>query len=112
MKSMMMFCNTGKFSSQIGSYGINPFDTNNKDICIEGLGETEGCFNRIDESFKLKYASECVGKQFCTLTGLDTYFNGPLDRCNNDDSIFFLNVQCLQDTEKIEKKRLDSVYII
>jgi len=43
---------------------------------------------------------------------LDLFFKGPGDRCNNDDSILFLNVKCLQDVEDIEVKRNQSYYIM
>jgi hypothetical protein len=67
-------------SPQIGSYGIMPFDAKDKNICIDGLGETKECANRLDATFKSQYQFKCSYKQFCILDKLDTYFNGASDR--------------------------------
>lgn len=80
-------------SPKIGSYGIMPFDSKDKDICINGLGETKECMNRLDASFETQFQEKCSNKKFCILDELDTYFNGDSDRCNHQNSVFFLNVK-------------------
>ena len=58
MKTMMLFCNTGVFAPATVSYGIMPYDAEDKNICIQGYGETKECENRLDESFTEYYQHE------------------------------------------------------
>lgn len=112
METMMLFCNTGVLSPDIGSYGINPHDTENIGYCMDGFGDSVHCSDRVDKAFVAHYLTECANKQFCILKNLDSYFNGPADRCNHDNSVFFLNVKCLQSLEEVNTKRMESHYII
>ncbi|CAI2375497.1 unnamed protein product [Moneuplotes crassus] len=112
MESMILFCNTGTLSAKIGSYGIVPSDAEDRNVCIDGIGDTAACSSRISADFELQYETECSNKKFCILKHVSQHFNGPEDRCNNENSIFFLNVKCLQDIEVVESKRAQSFYIM
>lgn len=37
---MVMFCNTGVFSPDIGSFGVMPSDSHNMNYCISGAGDS------------------------------------------------------------------------
>lgn len=108
----MLFCNSGVLAPQIGSFGILPHDAQNKDVCINGIGETQACSDRANQSFIEQYNQECSKKQFCILKDLHLYFDGPEDRCNHEDSVFYINVLCLQSEEEVNAKRTQAHYII
>ena len=64
METMILFCNTGALSPQIGSYGIMPHDAEDKNYCINGFGDSKACEHRASAKFVEQYNEKCSNQQF------------------------------------------------
>ena len=111
--TMVMFWNTGVFDPDIGSFGVMPSDSQDKNFWISGAGDSAKWTDRFDvEGFRQQFAHSWANQKFCTLTNLDSYFLSTSDGCNNEKSIFFLNAQCVQELDVINTKRVKVHYIV
>ena len=110
--NMTIFWNTGVFSNTIGSYGIMPSDSANKNYWINGLGSSEYWQNRFNiDMFHTQYA-KCVNNSFWLLTNIESYFMGVEDTCNSKTSAFFINVEWIQTEDQVNPKRYKAHYIV
>ena len=73
--NMIIFWNTGVFSNTIGSYGIMPSDSINKNYWINGFGSSKNCQERCNYClFKTQYEENDQIKTFEFLQILETIF--------------------------------------
>ena len=111
--AMELSCNTGVLNSEVGSFGIMPSDSSDKNYWVNGKGDSIRWVNRLDiNGFKQQFMHAWANQKNWTLTNLDSYFLGGIDGWNNDDSILFLNVKCIQQLDVINSKRLKIHYIV
>jgi hypothetical protein len=55
LDSMVLFCNSGEFTQAPASFGIVPFDANNKNVCVNGIGATQTCEQFVAPAFLQQY---------------------------------------------------------